>query len=160
MFRFRFHSPGRSALALAPGLAAVAIAGCGGGDGASRPYPVSGRVTCKGHLLALGTVTFSPETGGARVATGNIGPDGSYRLTTNIPSDGAQPGKYRVTITAEEIDLSKLQGAAKPGAALTPEQARSTPRRSLIPTKYALPEESGLSAVVEARTNIANFDLP
>ena len=105
-------------------------------------------------------MTFVPEAGGNRVATGEIQPDGSYTLTTIAPRDGAIPGKYRVTITAEEIVPSKVKSAAAARAASSPEEARRAPTRSLIPSKYGLPEASGLSAVVEAHSNTADFDLP
>jgi hypothetical protein len=144
--------------AFAPALAVLAVAGCGGPE-ADQTYPVSGRITSRGQPLAQGTVTFVPEAGGSRVATGEIQPDGSYTLTTIAPSDGALPGKYRVTITAEEVVPSKVKGAVVARAALSPEEARRAPTRSLIPAKYGLPEASGLSAVVEARSNTADFDL-
>src|SRR4051794_9371353 len=66
--------------------------------GSSGLSSVSGKVTYQGKPVPLGTITFIPNTPGARNATGVIGSDGSYRLQTENPGDGAAPGDYKVTI--------------------------------------------------------------
>jgi hypothetical protein len=153
-----FNSLARFAFTACLGL--LVLAGCGGG-GPNTAYPVSGRVTSHGQPVAQGTVTFVPQGDGTRVATGEIRPDGYYALTTTDPSDGAMPGKYRVTITSEEaIDPSKGKPAVSKKVALTPEETRSAPKRSVIASKYGLPDASGLTAQVEAGSNTKNFDLP
>src|SRR5262245_30116436 len=62
--------------------------------------PVAGRVTFAGATVVRGVIVFSPDADGGThgsCATGEIGPDGRYALTTNgLP--GAVPGWHRVTV--------------------------------------------------------------
>jgi len=126
-------------------LAAAVAIGCTKKGGLATA-PVSGKVTYRGKAVPTGTVMFVPSEGPA--ATGEIGTDGTYKLTTCHPDDGAVIGKHKVTITA-------LQGM---GDAL-PEQRSPTPP-PLIPAKYLNDETSGLTAEVKAGTkNEVNFEL-
>jgi hypothetical protein len=94
---------------------AAALTGCSPGDG---PFPVEGTVVWEddgtpAKELHLGSVIFDlPERQiGAR---GVIQPDGTFRLTTTKPGDGAMVGDYKVVI---------LEGARKPigdGTVLAP----------------------------------------
>jgi hypothetical protein len=47
-------------------------------------------------------VTFVPEEGGGRPATGLTGSDGVFHLTTFNTGDGALPGSYKVTVAIHE----------------------------------------------------------
>ena len=126
---------------------ATAIVTCGcSKQGRMETAPVSGKVTYRGKAVPTGTVMFVPGEGPA--ATGEIGSDGSYKLTTFSTGDGAVIGTHKVTITA-------LQGM---GDAL-PEQRSATPP-PLVPAKYLNGETSGLVAEVKPKTkNEMNFDL-
>lgn len=90
-----------AALGLAAALSlSTSLPGCGGDS--SRPpagavVPVKGVVTYKGKPLTKGTVRFEPDAG--REAQGDIGPDGSFALTTFAQHDGAVRGVHRVTVT-------------------------------------------------------------
>src|SRR5688572_4364838 len=82
-------------------LATTAIAfaaGCGGGQTA----PVDGRVKFKDgsdvSVLSGYEVDFQPD-GGKTSATGHIAADGTFKLTTFGPDDGAVPGQHRVAIS-------------------------------------------------------------
>jgi len=141
-------------------LACVAIAGCG----PNRPSvaPVKGKVTYAGRPVAQGTVMFYPESG--RAATGRIGPDGTYSLTTfDTANDGALIGKHRVTIDAVEITAGQGQPKsfkeeiqmAHKGVAVN----AAAPKR-LVPEKYARRETSPLTAEVKSGENVLNFDIP
>jgi hypothetical protein len=93
---------GRRALPVAA-LLLSAVAGCGSGL-----YPVHGQVTLEdGKPLTKGMVIFECKQGEKTVmARGEIQADGSYRLSTSKPGDGAPPGKYRVVIAPmENVDL-------------------------------------------------------
>jgi hypothetical protein len=86
---------GRCGLAV---LLAV-LAGCSSATGL---YPVAGKVLGEDGQPAAGLtgglVVFS--SGELRAsATGEIGADGSFRLTTERRHDGAKPGRYEVTVT-------------------------------------------------------------
>jgi hypothetical protein len=127
-------------------FATINVAGGCSKKGGMETAPVSGKVTYRGKAVPTGTVMFVPGDGPA--ATGEIGSDGSYKLTTFSPGDGAVIGTHKVTITA-------LQGF---GNAL-PEQRSATPP-PLVPAKYLSGETSGLVAEVKPKTkNEVNFDL-
>lgn len=92
----------RPRAAAAFGLAAALLASAPGcGDDPSRPpagatVPVKGVVTYKGKPLTRGTLRFEPDAG--REAQGEIGPDGSFALSTFTERDGAVPGVHRVAV--------------------------------------------------------------
>lgn len=85
------------------GLLATALllagAGCGGPD---QPVKVNGVVKLDGKPLAGALVTFLPEGGAGRNATGTTSSDGAFQLTTLKPDDGALPGSYKVTVSYVE----------------------------------------------------------
>jgi len=133
------------ALSLTAGLCAAA-GGCS--DGLSTA-PVEGKVLYRGKPLEFGSVIFQPEVGPA--ATGTIGPDGTFRLSTYTDGDGAVIGKHRVRITCFE---SQRPGAAAPD----PNQEQST-GKSLIPPKYVVFATSGLEREVRAHNEPFVFEL-
>lgn len=161
-------------LAVLPAAAVLMIAGCSPDDGLGSRYSVSGRVTYKGAAVPKGTIGFVSENPAVRGATGQI-EDGSYTLTTQTPGDGALPGKYTVTISSKEpIDVSVASDALKaefakkkmdisklPTANLPPEFLAKAAKKvkSSLPEKYASPKTSQLSATVEEKSNIINFNL-
>src|SRR5262245_25725866 len=73
----------------------LGAAGCGSGL-----YPVTGRVVFEdGSPLDEGIVICETYDGEKTVmARGNIQRDGTFRLGTIKPGDGARPGKYRVLV--------------------------------------------------------------
>jgi hypothetical protein len=142
-------------------LAALALAGtaAGCGDNLKPRYHVSGRVTYKGQPLAKGTISFSPADQDGEGAFGDID-RGSYRLTTHTAGDGAVPGKYRVSIASADVETPKAALDTDPNA--TPEAAIAKAQRAAkhhIPVKYASPDNSGLTAEIEAKSNTINFAL-
>lgn len=91
-------------------LCVACIVGCGS-DGLAT-YPVNGRVTfADDKPLTGGTVEFQPATppvpsnaekgslAGRISARGFIQEDGTYKLSTFEPDDGAIEGKHRVLVT-------------------------------------------------------------
>jgi hypothetical protein len=137
----------------------ASLIGCGADDGVGKRFRVSGRVMYNGQPLKSGTVNFFPEDSKtARPATGEIHPDGYYQLTTQTPGDGAMGGKYKVAISAYDVDKSKT---AVPPQGGSPDQvavARAA-SKSLIPIKYSGTDESGLAATVGPGSTTFNFDL-
>src|SRR5262249_9749277 len=92
---------------------AVLFAGCGVDANRPKVVPVSGKVTDKGKALTAGDVIFTPSgrpgDASAHIATGQIGPDGTYRLTTFNTGDGAVLGTHKVTVTVRSsTDMRKL----------------------------------------------------
>ena len=80
------------------------VAGCGGGS----LHPVEGSVTfTDGSPVTGGSVVFSSVDLQPPVsAQGGIGRDGTFRLGTQRPGDGAPAGKYRAVVSEPlPIDL-------------------------------------------------------
>src|SRR5262245_21575967 len=125
----------------------VAIGCNGSGEGLAK---VKGKITYKGKPVPNGTVNFLPDDGNKPSATGEIQPDGSYALKTtagNRPSDGAVIGKHKVMIVAMQDQGSLL-----------PEQRAALPP-PIVPAKYTHPNTTPLTAQVEDKENVIDFDL-
>jgi hypothetical protein len=123
----------------------VALAGC---DRGPTVVPVQGRVLYNGKPLEFGSVMFQPPRG--QPAVGDIGPDGAFTLSTFAPGDGAVVGNHKVRVACYE---SQRPGTVKgPG-----EQSLG---KLLIPMKYTLFDQSGLTAEVrEEGTEPFVFEL-
>ena len=102
--------------------------------------PVVGRVTVNGNPLSSGEVQFLSSDG--LVATGRIDPDGTYRLTTLQPDDGAMPGSHRVSIKSQQSSGLGIDSLLEP-----------------VPSRYADPKTSGLTARVTDGMNRINLEL-
>ena len=135
------------ALALSAILAGLTV-GCGpGAEPHPETVPVQGKVTYKGQPVPRGTITFQPDAG--QPATGEIQPDGSYRLGTYGQDDGAVPGHHRVMIIANTADPTKIPGSS-PGY---------VPPKDLVPKSYGQIDTSGLTADVTKDKATYDFDL-
>jgi hypothetical protein len=66
--------------------------------------PVSGKVTVDGRPIASGQVSFTAadDKVGAGLCTGSIGADSAYKISSD-GKPGAQPGKYKVTVTPSMV---------------------------------------------------------
>lgn len=147
------------ALLLAPAFLLMA-GGCGDDSGLPPRFAVSGTVNYNGAPVEKGKIDFVPTSPEGRAATGSI-TNGSYKLTTLNPDDGALPGSYKVTITSVEVDTTKLQEIAKGGQFHHDKEFAKANKnaKSLVPSKYNLPDTSGLTAEVKASSNSIPFDL-
>jgi hypothetical protein len=138
---------------------ALPLIGCGEDDGIGQRFPVSGTVTYNGEPLKTGMVNFYPEdTTTGRPASGPIQEDGTYQLTTQRPNDGAMGGKYKVAITAFDVDESKMASPAQGGTADQAVVAQAK-RTNLIPLKYTGTSSSGLTATVGPGLSTFDFKL-
>ncbi len=141
-------------------VALLAI-GCGDDSGLATRYKVTGTVKYKGAPVEKGTVTFAPEdAANGRSATSTI-TNGSYSLTTHANNDGALPGKYKVTVSSREVDLTKAQANNKAGGSMRQDDIAKAYKeaKKLTPAKYEIPETSGLSYEVKASSNVYDIDL-
>lgn len=88
----------------------LGAAGCG-----PKLYPVRGTVTlADGKPVTEGMVVFERKGEDRPVtARGEIQPDGSYRLGTHAPGDGAPPGPYRVLV-APKYDANAVDRPPAP----------------------------------------------
>jgi hypothetical protein len=88
-------SPKRLA-ALAVGVLALSLAGCGDGL-----QPVTGKVVYEdGTPVSGGSVTFNSKDKGTN-ASGDIADDGTFSLAFN-GSKGAAPGQYKVVVVGKD----------------------------------------------------------
>ena len=117
-------------LMLTFGIALVSAAGCS--DGRPVRVKVSGQVQIDGKPLTHGFVQVLPNND--RAASGKIGTDGRFTLTTYEPNDGCVPGKHRACVVAVEP-----LGATK--------------QRWHAPKRYANPESAGLEVDVPKETD-------
>jgi len=134
------------------------FAGCGGADiGKPKVYPVSGKVTQKGQPLTAGEVMFTPSGGpegaSGHIATGQIGSDGSYTLTTFNTGDGAVAGKHKVTVVSRSSDNLEKMNKMKGGAI-----AYKLPP-SVVSSKYSQVATTPLTYTVENGSNNINIEL-
>ena len=127
-------------------IGAVCVAGCGSKFNSTPPptvYPVKGKVVlASGEPVTGGFITFHPKTTLGAEASGEIGKDGSFQLTTIVKNDGALPGSYTVS-----VDPFFKDGR------------RSAVPVSGIPPKFGAPETSELTAEVEAKDNDLKIQL-
>jgi len=93
----------RLVVALVLTVVAGAAEGCRRGP---VVVPVSGVVEVDGAPLASGAITVVPDRG--RAASGTIGKDGRFTLTTFVPGDGAILGRHRVVVIAHQ-DLGRMR---------------------------------------------------
>jgi hypothetical protein len=92
---------------------------CGCGEERFPVTPAKGKVVCNGKAVTSGSVTFTPvgapgrlETG--KPASGALGPDGTFQLTTNDRFDGAIVGKHSVRYfgsEGEEEETASSEGS-------------------------------------------------
>jgi hypothetical protein len=103
------------------------LAGCGG-----SAYPVSGTVKVKGgEVLKQGNVQFISDQ---HTASGMIGQDGRYTLSSSGAGDGAPAGKYKVIFLSTEVG----------GGYDNPDE----PVKPVIDSKYANPTTTPIEVEV------------
>jgi len=127
----------RPLLLMIPGLTLAAfVLGCG--DGRPQRLPVSGRVLIDGKPVEHGFVRVIPAND--RPASGALGPDGRFTLTTFDPGDGCVAGKHPVTIIACELINPQSQ-------------------RWHAPKQYGNPNTSKLEVDITGETDAMVIDL-
>lgn len=127
------------------------------GCGSAKVYPVKGRITFEGKSMkGGGSISFMPAGNQpGKAGGGEIKEDGTYELTTHKPGDGSMTGEFRVVIhqsTEREPDATKDGERAGRSVSVVPVVDR-------IPTIYADPTRSPLTAKVEAKENTIDLDL-
>lgn len=122
---------------------ALAVSGCGPSKDVPATAPVEGTVTYQGEPVESGTVTFFPE-GGERPASGLLGANGEFTLTTYEKGDGAVLGTHKVVVVS-------MKDSATVGT--------GTSMDSAIPLKYSTPDTTPLSYEVEEGQNTFEISL-
>ena len=133
MFRAKRTRGGRPARYLLVAVAALAGAGCG-----SKTYDVQGKLLWSDGTpvteLKGGTVVFE-STEQHVSASGEIQGDGTFRLSTARPNDGAPPGQYRVLVQQPL------------------EEGKDRPPPRIMHERFENFKTSGLTATVEPKKN-------
>ena len=128
-------------------LSVLLLTGCGGDD--ATLVPVVGKVTLDGSPLGKGSVRFQPDKakGNTFVSEpiGEIGADGSYKLTTG-GKPGAPVGWYKVSVNG--ASSSEIPDSTKPLAVKSP-----------IAVRFNDPTQSNLSVEVVASGAAGAYDL-
>jgi hypothetical protein len=147
--------------------ALLVMASCGTDDGLGKRYPVSGTVTYNGKPLEKGTISFISEDLKNNIGASAEIVSGSYKLSTGGNDDGAQAGKYKVTVTAKEdfrakamADFRKETGPSD-STYIPPQYVAKAEAaaKSLIPAGYGDPRTTNLTAEVKAQSNSIDFKL-
>lgn len=115
------------------GLAALCLVAAGCGRRITL-VPAEGRVTLDGKPVQFGAVMVQPAAGPA--AQGKINGDGTFRLGTFKPDDGAIPGTATVRVMCRK-DVTQPGGEKAYGP-------------SLIPDRYTRFDTSGLTVEIKA----------
>ena len=135
----------RFATLFVAGLALIPLA-CRGDVSHLPTFAVTGKVTIDGKPAEKATVVFHPvgKSGADAIKSrGQVGPDGTFTLTTYSGNDGAPAGEYLVTV---QLWAAGVRSDEAPSNRLNP--------------KFATPETSGLTAtVVAGPTTLEPFAL-
>ena len=138
---------GITPLPAAVALAAMLAAGCGK-DAGSDHVPVKGKVTIGNAPLTKGLVIFAPDKAAGNQyphqARGQIDEQGYYTLRSDDGNEGTPPGAYRVAVIST--------------APSDPKDEYAVPK-SLIPTGYADPAQSGIKIEVRADAKEGQYDI-
>jgi hypothetical protein len=134
-------------------LAFLLLAGLAAGPGCSSPKTatIHGKVTYKGAPVSVGAIYF--HGAGDRLAMGNLAEDGSF-TATDVPL-----GEVRVSLQVRDPGAyaQQMQDSAKapPG-----KNKGDAPRGvTSIPPKYADPNTSGLTYLIDAKTSDIDVKL-
>ena len=129
---------GRARFTAGAALAAATVALVGCGDAAPKIVPVSGTVLIDGQPLSYGYVQVLPT--GWRPASGRLGGDGRFTLTTKVNGDGCAVGTHAVAILSSE--------------SLSPETTKWH-----APKEYADAKTSGLTVTITGPTDDLKIEL-
>jgi len=129
----------RPCLALA--VCAVLAAGCGSGKPQVALHPVQGRLEVGPQPPVGAIVTLHPKDAAwphPSLPSGTVGADGTFRIGTFGPDDGAPAGDYVATVQWFRVGPDGSVGG------------------NVIPPKFARPESSPFAVAVQPGAN----DLP
>jgi hypothetical protein len=129
----------------------------------ARPTaPVKVTLTYKGATVADATVTFICQEGDPTPAFGKTDAQGVAKMKTYIEGDGAIIGPHKVIITkVEAASGGKVADQNSPEYVPPPEGGAPLPTtKNLVPAKYGMIAQSGLTANVEKKSlNEFTFEL-
>ena len=130
--------------------AALLVGGCG-----KPTATVSGRVTCNGKVVTGGSVIL--YCADKQIVHGIIGQDGRYSIP-NVPRGSAVVTVRTHPRTPAGLQVRQPTPPVTNGPKMSSEGVGDPPQIP-IPPRYALPEESGLSLVVDRDQLSHDIDL-
>ena len=136
------------------------LAGCPGPKKASV-YSVTGKVTVEGKPLIGCVILFAP-VGTGSTASGAIGPDGSYKLSTDGGRQGALPGKYKVQFAPGQEMMQKMmmeQMMSGPPAGGVKAKQTAPKFKAPYPESYGDAATSPKEVTVEAKSNVIDLAI-
>lgn len=108
--------------------------------------PVTGRVLVDGAPAEGASVVFHPLDPKQDVKPrGAVGADGTFKLTTYLPGDGAPSGDYKVTVEWYKL-IETPQGDPTPGP-------------NLLPSEWSKPETTVHKVTVSGSTELPPFQV-
>jgi hypothetical protein len=128
-------------------LATLALTPLACGQSGPEMARVTGTVTYQSKPVMKGTVSFVSTDPNRRNATGQLDPNGYYKLQTETAGDGAELGDYQVTIYSHDEPILDY----KPKVPIKVERK--------VPEKYENPKTSELKRTVKGGSNEFNFEL-
>jgi hypothetical protein len=131
-----------------------------------KPVRVEGKVTLDGQAIGGAAVHFVPQ-GKGQPAYAETEPDGTYKITTREPGDGALPGNYVVVIVWEPPPPPMFRSGESGPSRAEMQQAIEKHREAVrlsgkgvnIPAIYTNPSTTPLKVTVPAPGGKANFAL-
>jgi hypothetical protein len=120
----------------------LSVVGLSCGESGPQFYSVRGKVMYQGKPTRGALVVFHPLEAGPNAPrpSAYVEPDGSFKLGTNKPGDGAPAGNYAVAITWVPKDFQRKDD--------------QTDLPNLLPERYGDPQKSQLRATVKAEDNV------
>jgi hypothetical protein len=134
-------------------LSACTIAGCG--SDSEKLIAIGGVVELNGKPVGNAAVMLHHDAG--RTAYAITAEDGSFKMTTREPGDGALAGRHTVTVS-----LSRQEGGVQPNANNLEDYSRPISAEKLthiVPTVYNDPKTSPLTFIIEKPTNALKIEL-
>jgi hypothetical protein len=120
------------------------LAGCGGGE---TTVPVKGKVLVDDQPLTHGTVILTPYAAKGNASMheprGKLDKNGVFQVFQTKDGEGATPGWYKISISAQRMKDPKDPYSYA----------------SVIPTKFANPETSGLTLEVVDNPAPGAYDI-
>ena len=151
-------------------IAGWALSLCALATGCGKPsigaIPVKGTILVDGQPMEGVTVIFHPDTGG-RAASGKTDAKGEYKLTTELPNDGALAGSYKISVMKHENEKDDIPTNVDPNdpASLDAvyrkvDAKKKTVSKNFIGKTYENHLGSGLIATVESgKDNNFKFEV-
>lgn len=134
-------------------FSACTIAGCG--SGGENLIAIGGVVELDGKPVANAAVMLHHDAG--RTAYAVTAKDGTFKMTTREPGDGALAGRHTVTVS-----LTIQEGGVQPDANNLEDYSRPISAEKLthvVPAIYNNPNTSPLAFIIEKPTNALKIEL-